>query len=552
MNVQQYKNIAAVMLTALIPSVLSAQNRNASDTTFKGQSLDFYSTYKPEIAPAPKPVFVPTLPVVDTSKPTLQYVVPEQTISYTYKAEPIKPLALKRAKEKLPFENYAQIGIGSQGSFLLDAGIGSLIGDNYDASIHFNHLSQRGKYVENQKWSQNTLDAAGNFYFPKHTLNVGLQADRRAYRQYGYNNNFYTFEDKDVRNVYSGMQLSAGLTPGDNTWWNLKYKPTARLYWCNSEMGASEINFDFALPVSKEINQNLTASFAVNGGLASYVPKGASGIANNFIQFNPALDIKYEGFEARIGIKPTFASTNNFVLPDLHLSGKLFEGDMKLYAGWQGNLEQHLYRSMTLYNPFMEANYQVQQGRLSHVYGGFESSLGSHITIGAALGYKMWNNLAMYQNDYTSSIDGRQFEAYYRDVNAFVVDAKFQYMIGEQFSLLANSEWHFYDVRTGVLNERVQHMPQLALRGGFSWTPLSKLGVGADLIVYDRMFARNANGLVQKLNTIFDLNANASYEVHERVALFVKVNNILNQRYQFWNQYPSLGFMAMGGLRFKF
>lgn len=552
MSHQQYRKVAAVLFSALIPSLLSAQNRNSTDTTFKGQSLDFYSTYKPEIAPAPKPMFVPTLPIVDTSKPKLQYVVPEQTISYSYKAEPIKPLALKRTREKLPFENYAQIGLGTQGTFFLDAGVGSLIGDNYDATVHFNHLSQKGKYVENQKWSQNTFDAAGNFYFSKHTLNVGLQADRRAYHQYGYNNNFYSFEGKDIKNVYSGAQISAGLAPVGSTFWNLKYRPSARFYWWNSEMGSSEINFDFTLPFSKEINQNLSAFLAMNAGLASYGPKGASSVANNFIQFNPAFDLKYEGFDARIGLKPTFASTNNFVLPDIQISGKLFEGNMKLYAGWQGQLEQNTYRSLSLYNPFMQSNYSVQQGRLSHVYGGFESSLGDHITLGATIGYKMWKDLAMYENNYTSSIDGRQFNVFYQDVNAFVVDAKFQYLIGEQFSLQANSIWNIYDVRTGALNERVQHMPQLTLKGGVNWYPIAKLAIGADLVVYDRIFVKEVNGLYKKLNTIFDLNANASYDVHTRISLFVKVNNILNQRYQFWNQYPTLGFMGLGGLRFKF
>ena len=51
---------------------------------------------------------------------------------------------------------------------------------------------------------------------------------------------------------------------------------------------------------------------------------------------------------------------------------------------------------------------------------------------------------------------------------------------------------------------------------------------------------------------IIDLNANASYDVHKRVGLFLNVDNILNQRYQYWNQYRTLGFTIYGGLRFKF
>ncbi len=551
MKIFQNKILITAMAAMAAPMSLMAQSRD-TDTTFKSQSLDFYSTYKPEIAPAPKPNFVPTLPVVDTSKPSLQYQVPEQTIQYSYKAEPIKPVALHRQKEPKPFGNYAKLGVGTQGTFLLDAGIGSLMGNNYDAALHFNHLSQKGSNssIENQKWSQNTLEGSGNIYLNKQTLHLGLQLDRRAYRQYGYSNFLYSYEDKDIRNVYSGLLFNIDMTPVGSTVWDLKYKPEARVYLWNSKMGGHENNLDFSIPVTKTFDSTYSVSLAANVGLASYRGTTGDSYGNNYFQISPAFMVNFEGIKAKIGIKPTFASTANYVLPDIQVSGSILDNAIKLHAGWDGQLVQNAYRTLSLFNPFMEAQYIPKQGRVSHIFGGFETGIGNNISFGGTIGYKMWKNLAMYQNDYALNADGKQFKVIYEDVNALVIDAKFQYQINEQFDIRARSIFNLYNAkRVGV---KAIHLPGVEINGGFSWQPIPKLWVGADVFMYGRMFAIMNTGLTEKLKAIVDLNANASYDVHKRVGLFLQAENILNQRYQYWHQYQKIGFTLIGGVRFKF
>lgn len=549
MNILQNKYIIPAIFGALCPASIIAQTRSGSDTTFKSQTLNFYSTYKPEVVPAPKPVFVPTLPVVDTSKPVLQYIVPEQTISYTYKAEPIKPVALKRQREKLPFENYAKLGLGSQSTVLIDAGIGSLMGNDYDAVVHFNHLSQKGNQMENQKWSQNTLDASGNIYMDKATLSLGLQGDRRAYRQYGYINELYSFNDADVRNTYSGLAFNAALAPVGSTFWDLKYRPEARIYWWHSNMNASERNLDLSIPVTKAIDSSISFTLAANLGLTNYNSKALGSFTNNYFQLAPSVNFSYEGFKARVGLKPTFASSDNYLLPDINVSGNILDNSLRLYAGWEGALNQNTYRSLSLFNPYMQADYTPRQGRSSYIYGGFDAALSSHLTLGASVGYKMWKNMAMYQNDYTLSPDGRSFAVIYEDIKALIIDAKIQYQINEQFSIVGRSVWNLYSPDSLT---RAQQLPQVEVNGGFRWELIPKLHIGADVVIYDRIFARQSTGLYRKLPMIIDLNANASYDVHKRVGLFLNVDNILNQRYQYWNQYKTLGFTIYGGLRFKF
>lgn len=532
------------------PLQMMAQDRN-TDTTFKAQSLNFYSTYKPEITPAPKPDFIPTLPKVDTSKPVLSYQVPEQTINYSYKAEPIKPLALKQEREPLPYENYAKLGIGTQNTWLLDAGIGSLIGDNYDAAVHFNHLSQKGNsaLTENQKWSQNTLGASANLYGAKHNFNVGLELDRRAYRQYGYSNTLYSYLDEEIRNVYSGLVLDAGMSPVGSTLWDLQYQPKARFYMWNASMGSFENNIDLTVPVAKNFDSFFTLSLAVNAGVTSYRVKEVNDYSNNYFQLNPAVSFDLNETSIHAGIKPTFASSSTYVLPDIRLSSNSWRL-AKLYAGWEGYLVQNSFRQLSLKNPFMSAQYLPKQGTENFLYGGFETNVGNNISFGATIGYKKWKNLAMFANDYALNPDGKAFTVLYEDVNAFVLDAKFQYQLNEQFSLQARSIWNGFSAKP--LDFRALHMPGLCISSELNWQPISKLRLGAGLVFYDRIYALKANGQSSKINTIVDLNSSAEYEILKRLSFFGYAHNLLNQHYQYWNQYPSLGLSLSIGAKFKF
>jgi outer membrane receptor protein involved in Fe transport len=48
------------------------------------------------------------------------------------------------------------------------------------------------------------------------------------------------------------------------------------------------------------------------------------------------------------------------------------------------------------------------------------------------------------------------------------------------------------------------------------------------------------------------LNAHVGYKHSERLTAFLKANNILNQSYQKWMNYPVQGFQVVLGANYKF
>jgi outer membrane receptor protein involved in Fe transport len=54
------------------------------------------------------------------------------------------------------------------------------------------------------------------------------------------------------------------------------------------------------------------------------------------------------------------------------------------------------------------------------------------------------------------------------------------------------------------------------------------------------------------LKSYLDLNAHVGYKHNERLTFFLRGNNLLNQNYQRWMNYPVQGIQFLLGANFKF
>ena len=76
--------------------------------------------------------------------------------------------------------------------------------------------------------------------------------------------------------------------------------------------------------------------------------------------------------------------------------------------------------------------------------------------------------------------------------------------------------------------------------------------VKSDLFFWDGARYRMKNGESGKLDPAIDVNAGVEFKIMPRLNLWLQFNNILNNRYQRWNQYEVLGFNVMGGIVYSF
>lgn len=518
-----------------------------SDTIIKGATIEIIQSYKPEVRNTPKPELVPNLPPVDTSVPVLTYVVPQQTLSYNYTSFPLRPLALGADTIQLPFANYVKLGGGNLSTLLLDAGIGSLRGEDYETNIQLHHLSQNGA-IANQKTSLSGFDAEGTLHSKGNAWHGALGVLRNQYSYYGYDHDAYSYSLDSVKQAYTGLALALDVKNELQIIPGLDYHPTVSLQLYGDRFEASERSVRISVPVTYSLNDSsLQVSMGINGYFTQFVNNVVSQ-SNNVFQLTPAVVFYRNALRAKIGINPTLGKNASYLLPDISVNFTVPNSQFAIDAGWQANLKQNTYQQLSTLNPYMFNTYSVKQTRADEVYAALQTNVGNHLTLNGRLSWWQYNYLPLFVNDTLS--DNKQFNILYDSrVNAISVQAAARYHIANTFELgLAGTWYNFYN----KTYDEVWHEPAVQLKGDLSVKPTPELTITAYLSVLDEIYALAKGVQSEKLKTFVDLGAGAEYMIIPRLSLFLQVNNLLNSKNERWLGYQAYGLNVFGGLRFKF
>ncbi len=92
----------------------------------------------------------------------------------------------------------------------------------------------------------------------------------------------------------------------------------------------------------------------------------------------------------------------------------------------------------------------------------------------------------------------------------------------------------------------------LEITGALRWQVLKDLQFKADAFFWDGPQSFTKGVGAYRLKGAYDLNAGAEFTVLPKLNVWLQINNILNNKYQRWNQYQVLGFNVMGGIVYSF
>lgn len=529
------------------------------DSVIQGQTIQITQIYQPEIRQPQKPALIPVLPPPDTSKPKFQYVVPQQTLSYTYHSIPIRPLALGKQESETTFQNYAKAGIGNLTSIYLDAGLGSIKGDHYQTAFHLSHLNQKGK-LSNQQSGFTDFTGSGNYYASGHDFSAKLNVRNRRHRFYGYDDDTYQYGGSAIQQSLTDGSLTLGARNIEKNSLNIDYQPEIGFGLLGDNFSAKESRFTFNLPAQWHFGQMPSDSIPYSpygkislgayGNLVRLDNAGKS-TGNNLIKINPAVDVTIENARIHFGLSPAFGRNSKaWLLPDINVRAGLLNNHLTAFAGWKSDVAQNTYLDLSLINPFIDNIFDVQQSETDQAFAGFNSTAGKFVTFGATLSWRQWSNLPLFINDYAENPDGKRFQVIYSPrVQAFNIDAFIRYQPSEIIALSAQGSWYnFYKTTL----DQAWGYPSLKMEGLIEVHPMKKLQAHAGFSLLNGIYALDNAGHSKALPGIFDVHAAAEYNIIPRFSVFLQANNILNNKYQRWNQYQVYGLNIIGGFRFKF
>src|SRR5690349_5445145 len=131
---------SSILAIAIFVTGIGAQ---AQDST--GKRVKITSSFKPVLKDAAKINFNAAPPNTDTTRPRLQYNIPNQNLNFGFQPGTLRPLALQAdTGSQWTNESYVKVGVGNLKTPFVQAGLS--VGDGKTAGINLygRHTSSRG------------------------------------------------------------------------------------------------------------------------------------------------------------------------------------------------------------------------------------------------------------------------------------------------------------------------------------------------------------------------------------------------------------------------
>ncbi len=536
--------LIAALLVTIAPKAMG--QHAAGDTVLKGSTIEVIQSYKPVVKKAPKPEWMPQLPPADTTRPSLTFEVPQQTLYYSYTSGQLRPLALGKDSLKIPFPNYIKAGAGNLSTLFLDAGLGNIKGKNFATGIHLHHLSQTGG-IKAQQTALSGLEAEGLYYQKDKLWHASVAAERNQNFFYGYNHDQFSYPTDSVKQTYTGVKVSADMKSkfmiNDH---EVAYHPEINASIYDARYNTSETQFGFSAPFNYWFDSSLEAQVTLSASL-THLKLAGNSVNNNLATLNPGVilhqgTITGHGFIGFALGKDGKAS----VLPDILANYRIAATLLTLSGGWQASIRKNTYEQLTTENPFLFNNYLVKQSRRDELFANVSGSYKSHVTYTLRASWWNFTNLPTYIN---LAPDYKQFGVLYDDVSAFSIRGAVRYTESSKWSAGVSTE--FYSFYQGSL-PYVWHEPTFKFRGDISVKPIQQLTIIGYAAVLAGMNALTPANNVITLNPNIDLGLGAEYQLVSRLSAFAQGNNLLNSKYERWLGYQAYGLNVYGGVRLKF
>ncbi|MBC8035322.1 MAG: hypothetical protein H7Y03_14330, partial [Chitinophagaceae bacterium] len=334
------------------------------------------------------------------------------------------------------------------------------------------------------------------------------------------------------------------------TEFGVNYHPTIRISVFNGTNDikkATEANSVLYVPIEKRINDNFAFNLGLTADLTNFRPRDTATIQNNLYSVAPALNYVTDNLSITAGVIPTWQNKEFKLLPnftaDITTNNKYFT----LQFGWVGYYNKGSYERFASINPWISQPLSLLNTKADEIYGGFKGTLAEHFTYSAKLGYVSYRNMPLFLND---TIDGKNFNILYATkMQSVLMHGEIGYIQGENFN--ANA---FITIN----NYRIKEQPKafglqpLELGANLRWQAVRNLWVNADLNIFGGAPYQTLNKISRSGESGIDLGAGLEYKITRQINLWFQMNNIFNNKYERWNQYPVYGFNILGGIIFSF
>ncbi|QSB26166.1 TonB-dependent receptor [Flavobacterium sp. CLA17] len=578
-----FQNKTIILILLFVFQLSFSQTKEESIGT---ETVNVVKPYSPKVLDAFKVKETPSLDDAGNQpKETIKYSILSVPVASTFTPSKGKAEGVEKSKQERLFSNYATVGLGNYSTLNAELFVTQDLGNNDYLSGMFRHHSSQG----------GIKDAELNDEFYDTALNIGYGANNRDMSwavDLGYQNQIYNWyglpaafgstllpeQRMDLVNKINPNHSYNTISLGGNIDFTegIFSKITTRFTHFSDNFSSSENRFyvkpSFKVDVmDRSINTNIIVDHVSGSFENNYAKDNTEPLKYSLTNFGiePSFVILENDWTLELGAGLFYGldsenSGNKFYFyPKVNASYKLVGDLMIFYAGANGSLNQNSYADFVTENPFLSPTLNMRPTSNQYtVFAGLKGKLANNINYNVTGSYLNEKNKALFKsNDYTEDFSnenyayGNSFGVVYQDVRTFRFYGELKADFSENVTFGINGTFNSYK-NDGALE--AWNLPTIKLSSNLDVNITKQWYAGLNVFYVGERKDMQSNldfatdPVIVTLKSYFDANAHLGYKYSERLTFFLKLNNIGNQAYEKWLNYPVQGFQVLGGANYKF
>lgn len=520
----------------------------AQDTT-RRQTIEITSSYKPSLRNSVKINLYASPITPDTTRPRLAYFIPSENLFFSYKPVALKPLSLNTDTTlRLGDRNELKVGYGNLSTPYISGAFSFGDGKKSLGNIYGDYISSIGK-IKNQDFSEINLKGTGSIFSAKNETYAGVAFSQHENYLYGYNHALDSFAKSDIRRSYQDLSVNLGWRNISNNDLGINYDPHLVVHEFSRESKVNETSLIVTLPVEKRFSDAVSVKVAALGNFDKYTVKNSSfSISNNLFQLAPELVYYSDRFTFNGGITPSWNNNTLAVLPNIYGEAQLQQNVLVIQAGWVGRYIPNTFRSLSKENPYIQDLSFLNNTKEIQYYGGIKATIGKHFNFNAKAAVISYRDMPLFIND--STIGNSFVVTNESKLTDLQIHGDLNYISQDKFTVSGALDLNSY---TGLHdNSKAWGLYPLKLTGSLRWNAFKQVIFKSDLIAFSGAKALTQDGSGKNLKGGTDLSAGVEFKLNKQFSVWLDMDNILNSKYEYWNNYPVYGFQVIGGLLIHF
>ncbi len=570
-NIFQYTVTTVLVLTSFQKTFAQKKDENIGT-----EVVNVVKPYSPTISDAFKVKETPTFEDEETSKKeNIQYNIFSFPVASTFTPNKGRAANVEKSAQEKIYSNYLTLGAGNYGT----ANVELFVTENVSNTDYFGgmlrHLSSQGgiKEVElDDKFSNTSLDLTYGSRTRALSWNADVGYQHQVYNWYGIRPDYFdqaVIDAIDEQQTYHNLYVAGRLNLGDSFLKESTLK--FNRFW--DAFGSAENRFIAKPSLEFDVmEEKIKTDFIVDYISGSFEKDffGGSEIKYGFtnLGFQPSIRLQKDDLSVSAGVGFFYSAAQEsgeskfFIYPQVIGSYKVVGDLMIAYAGIEGSLKQNSYKEFVDQNFFVSPTLGIAPTDQKYdVYFGLKGKLANSVSYNVRGSYKNEDNKALFKSNGLDAsnantdgyIFGNSFGVVYDQVKTISFFGELKADFSKNVSFGVNGTFNSFSTDTAA---EAWNLPSLEVGASLDVTITPKWYAGTNVFFVgerkDQFIQNFLPATTATLDSYFDLNAHVGYKHNERLTFFLKGNNLANQDYQRWLNYPVQGIQVLGGASYKF